>query len=151
MRSPRHQSVAVPMPADTVFQSALGVAQSAKGVQLLAVHVGGRKLVLREKSMMSNPKLVQVWVEEQDSQSQLNVAVGSDPRTPKAMMDGKANEKSLKKYLDKVRGALDGSAPAPATPVANFYLAKKTEVPWEDPSQDPQIELDGNLLALYGL
>lgn len=78
--------------------------------------------------------------------------VGTDPRTPKALMDGKANDKSLKKYLESVQGALNGSVPAPVTPVANHYLQKKTEVPWTDPNADPQIEFDGNFVATaYGL
>jgi len=66
-------------------------------------------------------------------------------------LDGRANEKALKTYLEAVQGAVDGSAPAPATPVANHYLQKKNEVPWVDPGQDPEIELDENILALYGL
>ncbi|WP_375001373.1 hypothetical protein [Aeromicrobium sp. CTD01-1L150] len=151
MRAARHDSIDFSQPADTVFQAALGVQQNTKNVVVLAVHNEGRKLVVREKSMMSNRKFHQVWVEEKDAGSTLNVVVGTDPRTPKAMMDGKANDKSLKKYLQAVQGAVDGSAPAPVTPVANHYLQKKTEVPWTDPDADPEIELDGNIVAMYGL
>lgn len=151
MRSAHQESIAISKPADAVFQAALGVAQNTKNACILAVHNEGRKLVVREKPKMSNAKFQQIWVEDKGDSAQLNVVVGTDPRTPKALMDGKFNEKSLKKYLENVQAALDGSAPAPVTPVSNHYLAKKTEVPWEDPEQDPQIELDGNILALYGL
>lgn len=145
MRAVRHQSIAIAQPADAVFGAALGAVQAAKGTTLLAAHNEGRKLVAREKSMMSNPKLVQIWVEGDGSSAQLNVVVGSDPRSPKALLDGKANEKSLAKLVEAIQSG--GVAP---TPVANHYLVKKTEVPWTDPEQDPQIELDGTLLALYG-
>ena len=47
--------------------------------------------------------------------------------------------------------ALNGNAPVQATSVANHYLQKKAEVAWIDPIVAPQIELDGNFLALYGL
>lgn len=151
MRSVCQESVAIPKSGDAVFQAALGVAQNAKNARILAVHNEGRKLVLREKPKMSNAKFHQIWVEGQGDTAQLHIVVGTDPRTPKALMDGRANEKSLKKYLENVRGALDGSVPAPVTPVANHYLAKKTEIPWLDAKQDPEIELDGNILALYGL
>lgn len=150
MRAIRQDSIAIPQPADTVFQAALGVVQNTKNAKILAVHNEGRKLVYREHAKMSNPKFHQIGVEDQEPSSQLNVVVGTDPRSQKALLDGKANDKALKKYLESVQGALNGSAPAPTTPVANHYLQKKTEVPWDDPDQDPQIELDGHLLALYG-
>lgn len=151
MRSARQDSITYSArSADTVFEAALGVAQNTKNVQILAVHNEGRKLVVRQKGKMSNANFRQVWVEEQGVGSQLHVVVGTDPRTPKALLDGKINEKSLNKYLESVQGALDGSAPAPATPAANHYVQKKTEVRWDDPDQDPEIELDGNILALYG-
>ena len=151
MRAPRHETVTLNQTPDAVFEAVLGVAQNAKNVRILAVHNQGRKLVLREKAKMSNAKFQQIWVEEQGSGSQLNIVVGTDPRTQKALLDGKANEKSLKKYVEAVQAVLGGSVSAPVTPVENHYLAQKTEVPWEDPEQDPQIELDGNILAMYGL
>lgn len=151
MRSVKQDTVALPQAADAVFQAALGVVQNTKNHHVLAVHTQGRRLVVREKPKMSNPKFLQVWVEEQGATALLHLVVGTDPRTPKALLDGRANDKFLKGYVEDVQGALDGSAPAPASPVANHYLQKKTEVPWEDPAQDPEIELDGNFLALYGL
>ena len=151
MRSPHQDAVTFSHPADEVFQAALGVAQGTKSNRVLAVHNGGRKLMLREKPKMSNAKFVQLQVEDQGGESKLHLVVGTDPRTPKALLDGRANAKSLKAYVAAVQGALDGSAPAPATPVADHYLQKKTEVPWVDPAQDPEVELDGNILAVYGL
>lgn len=151
MRAPRQESITIAKPADAVFQAALGVAQNTKGARILAVHNGGRKLVVREKAMMSNPKFVQMLVEGDDSAAQLHVVVGTDPRSQKALMDGKANEKSLKKFVTGVQGALDGSAPVTTASVTDHYLVKKDQVPWTDADQDPQIELDGNLLAWYGL
>src|SRR5699024_5383616 len=99
---------------------------------------------------MSNPKFFQVWVEEKDGSAELNVVAGADPRTPKAMLDSTMNKKALKKYMEQVQAVLNGSQSAPVTPVNNHYLAKKTEVPWENADEDPQIELDGNFLAMYG-
>lgn len=151
MRSVKQDSVTVSQSANAAFEAALGVVQHAKNHQLLAAHNEGRKLVVREKSKMSNPKFLQIWVEEKGEGAVLHVVVGTDPRTPKALLDGRANDKTLKAYVANVQGAVSGSAPAPATPVANHYLQKKAEVPWEDPDQSPQIELDGNVLALYGL
>lgn len=151
MRAPRQESISLPAPADAVFQAALGVVQNTKSSHILAVHTPGRLLVVREKSKLSNPKFLQVSVQEQGSGSQLQIVVGTDPRTPKALLDGKANERFLNKFVDSVRRALDGSAPAPATPVPDHFVQGKTQVPWTDPTQDPQIELDGNFLALYGL
>ncbi len=151
MRAPKQDAVTISQPADAVFTAALGVAQNTKNLRILAVHNEGRKLVLREKPKMSNPKFLQLWVVESGGASELRVVVGTDPRSPKALLDGRANGKFLQSFVDSVNGALDGSAPAPVTPVANHYVQKKDEVPWEDPEQDPQIELDGNLLAMYGL
>ena len=34
--------------------------------------------------------------------------------------------------------------------MADHYLQKKTEVPWVDPAQDPQIELDGSRVEVVG-
>lgn len=150
MRSARQESIAVSGSAHAVFQAALGVVQNTKNTRILAVHNEGRKLVARSKAMLSNPKFYQVLVEEQGQTSQLHVVVGTDPRSPGALLDGMMNDRALKKYLASVQAALDGSAPAPATPVTNHYLQKKTEVPWTDASQDPEIELDGHFLAMYG-
>jgi hypothetical protein len=89
-------------------------------------------------------------VEEQGPQSALLLAVGTDPRTRKALLDGKFNEKSATRFVEAVQGAVDGTAPAPATPVANHYLQKKTEVPWIDPNQEPDIDLGFSWLGLIG-
>jgi hypothetical protein len=108
VRSPKQESITVPAPPEAVFHAALGVAQNSKSVRILAVHNEGRKLVLREKAKLSNPKFHQIYVDGSAQQAQLNVVVGSDPRTPKAMMDGRANERSLKKFVESVRGARTG-------------------------------------------
>lgn len=151
MRSARQDSITFPEPPEAVFRAALGVVQNAKNATLLAAHNGGCRLIAREKAKMSNPKFFNVRVVGEAGASQLHVAVGTDPRTPKAMLDGKANERSLKNYLESVRGALDGSSPAPASPVTDHFVQKKAEMPWSDPNQDPAIELDGNIRAVYGL
>lgn len=148
MRAPRQETVTISASPDAVFDAALGVTQNNKSANILAVHVDGRKLVAREKAKLSNPKFHQIVVEGDGQQSQLSVVVGSDPRSQKALMDGKANDKSLKKFLENVQAALNGSEPAQSTPVANHFLQKKTEVPWTDPEQDPEIDLDGNFVAV---
>lgn len=148
MRAARQETIALTASPDAVFDAVLGVTQNNKNAKILAVHNEGRKLVAREKAKLSNPKFHQIVVEGDGEQSQLVVVVGSDPRSTKALMDGKANEKSLKKLVESVQAAIDGSEPAPSTPVANHYLQKKTEVPWTDPAQDPEIDLDGNFVAV---
>lgn len=85
------------------------------------------------------------------SGSVFHVVIGADPRTPAALLDGWLNNRALTKFFVRVRAAVDGSDPAPASPVANYYLQKSTEVPWVDPNQPPEIELGGNVLAMYGL
>lgn len=60
MRAARHESIDFAQPADTVYQAALGVHQDTKNIAILAVHSEGRKLVVRERSMMSNRKFHQV-------------------------------------------------------------------------------------------
>ena len=151
MRAATQETIAISASPDAVFDAVLGVTQGNKNARILAVHNQGRMLVAREKAMLSNPKFHQVHVEGEGQQSQLVVVVGSDPRSQKALMDGKANAKSLKKFVESVQAALDGSEPAPSTPVANHYVQKKSEVAWVDPAQDPEIELDGNFVAMYGL
>ena len=148
MRAPQNDTIAIASAPEAVFDAALGVAQNTKNLRILAVHTGGRKLVLREAPKMSNPKFINVWVEGEGPQAQLNLVVGTDPRTPKALLDGRANGKTLKSFVERVQVALDGSAPAPSSPVADHYVQKKTEVAWADPDQDPQIELDGNIVAI---
>lgn len=151
MRAVRQQSATIQQPADAVFQAAIGVVQNNKSSSILAVHNGARKLVVREKAKMSNPKLQMIFVEDKGGAAELHVTVGTDPRSPKALMDGKANDKALTKLLGAVDGAVTGSAPAPVTPVADHYVQGKTEVPWTDPSEEPDIELGGGFLAQYGL
>ena len=148
---PKHDSVSFSEPPEAVFQAALGVLQNAKNATLLAAHNGGGRLIAREKPKMSNAKFVNIQVDGEAAGSQLHVVIGTDPRNPKALLDGKANAKSLKNFVENVRGALDGSKPAPASPVTDHFLQKKTEMPWSDPTQDPEIELDGNIRAAYGL
>lgn len=148
MRAPRQETTAFSASPAAVFDAVLGVTQNNKSASILAVHNEGRMLVAREKGKLSNPKFHQVVVEGEGEQSQLTVVVGSDPRSQKALMDGKANEKSLKKLVENVQAALDGSEPAPSTPVTNHFMQKKTQVPWTDPAQDPEIELDGNFVAV---
>lgn len=151
MRAVREDVVALSAAPDAIFQAALGVAQQTKGSQILAVHNEGRIVVFRWKNMMSNVKIVVARVGEDGGSAGLHVAVGADPRTPAALMDGMSNGKGLKKYIEAVQGALDGSAPVTTTPVSNHYVQKKTEVPWVDPNQEPDIQLGGNLRAMYGL
>lgn len=148
MRAPQQDTIAIASPPEAVFDAVLGVTQNTKNLRILAVHTGGRKIVVREAPKMSNPKFINVWVGGEGAQAQLHITVGTDPRTPKALLDGRANGKTLKGFVDRVQAALDGSAAAPSTPVADHYLQKKTEVAWEDPEQDPQIELDGNFVAV---
>ncbi len=151
MRSARHDSTTFSEPPEVVFRAALGVVQNAKNTTLLAAHNSGCRLIFREKSKMSNAKFVDVRVESEAGRTELRIVVGTDPRTPKALMDGMANEKSLRTYLERVRGALDGSSPAPASPVVDHFVQKRAEIPWPHPDQDPEIELDGNIRAIYGL
>ncbi|QIK74770.1 hypothetical protein [Nocardioides piscis] len=151
MRSPKQDSAAFTQAPEAVFEAALGVLQNAGNMTLLAAHNGGRRLIARERPKMSNAKFLDIRVEGDAGAAQLHVTVGTDPRTPKAMLDGKANAKVLKNYVASVRGAVDESSPAPASPVADHCLQKKTEVPWADAGQDPEIELDGNIRAAYGL
>lgn len=151
MRQAKEFTTVLAQDASIVFDAALGLAQTAKSRQVLAVHNEGRRLVFREKSKFSNPKIVLVEVNTSASGSELHVVVGSDPRTPAAVLDGVMNDKALKKLVEGLSLVLDGSSSAPVTPVANHYLQKKVEVPWLDASRDPEIELDGNLLAIYGL
>lgn len=151
MRQAKEASIQMSHDAGQVFEAAVGVVLGAKGRRILAVHNEGRKLVVREKSKFSNPKFVLVGVASGGVGSQLHVVVGTDPRTPSALLDGTMNDRALKKFVEGVQAVLDGSAPAPASPVSNHYLKKKTQVPWLDPNQEPEIELGGNLRAVYGL
>ncbi|MFE6508848.1 hypothetical protein ACFVDI_17360 [Nocardioides sp. NPDC057767] len=151
MRDARDVAVEVPEDAETVFKAALGVVQKTKTCKILAVHNDGRRLVAREKPWYSNPRFILVGVDVNGSGSVFHVVVGADPRTPAALLDGRLNDRALTKFLERVRGAVDGSDPAPASPVGNYYLQHKTEVPWDDPNQLPEIELGGNVLAMYGL
>ncbi|WP_141782423.1 hypothetical protein [Nocardioides albertanoniae] len=151
MRDTREMSVEVPESADAVFDAFLGVFQSTKSCKILAVHCEGRRLVIREKPWYSNPRFTLVAVDESGPGSQFHVVVGADPRTPAAILDGRLNARALTKLLVRVRAAVDGSEPAPASPVDNYYLQKKTQVPWVDVEQPPEIELGGNVLAMYGL
>lgn len=148
MRAPHQIDLPIPSPADTVFDGALGVVQNTKNLQILAVHTQGRKLVALEKSKMSNPKIFVVGVDEQADNGQLHVVVGSDPRTRKALLDGKFNKTAAEKYVAAVQAAVSGDAPAPSTPVVNHYVQKKNQVPWEDSTVEPDIDLGFSWLGL---
>ena len=141
MRSVRQSSTTMTGSTDDVFAAALGVVQHSKNLAILAVHTEGRLLVALDKAKMSNAKIYVVSVEQVGHQATLHLAVGTDPRTQKALLDGRANDKAAGRYVEGVRGALDGTAPAPATPVANHYVQKKDQVPWTDPDVEPDIDL----------
>lgn len=140
--------MAVSASAAEGFRAALGVVQNTKNLDLLAVHNEGRKLVAFEKSKMSNPKIYVLEVDDQGPKPTLQLAVGTDPRVRKAMLDGKFNEKSAGRFVDAVQGALEGTAPAPAAAVANHYVHKKEQIPWTDPEQEPDIDLGFSWLGL---
>lgn len=151
MRQVKEVSTLLKQDPGAVFEAALGSAQAVKSRRILAVHNEGRRLIFREKSRLSNPKIVVVKVDATASGAEFHVVVGSDPRTPSAVLDGVMNDKALKKFVEGVSLVLGGSSSAPVTPVTNHYLQKKVEVPWVDATREPEIELDGNLLAIYGL
>lgn len=141
MRSVRQSSTALPGSAADVFQAALGVVQNTKNLTILAVHNEGRTLIVLDKAKMSNAKIYVVSMEEVGQQATLHLAVGTDPRTQKALLDGRANDKAAARFVEAVRGSLDGTAPAPATPVTNHYVQEKNQVPWTDPDAEPDIDL----------
>lgn len=150
MRESRDQSVPLSATPQEVFAAALGVAQSGTKDQILAVHNEGRKVIFRGKAMFSNPKFFFIWVEEHNGASVLHVTVGTDPRTPKALLDGKINTKALAGYVEKVQAALTGSAPVSVSPVTNHYLRQTELVPWQDHNELPDIELGGDFKAAFG-
>lgn len=150
MRSPQTETLTVAESPDALFDAALGVVQNTKGLVILAVHKAGHRLVAREKGKFSNPKFYELRVLGDGDGARLDIVVGTDARSPKALLDGKFNAKALKGFLERLHGALDGSAPAPPSPVDDHFRQGKEEVPWRDPEQDPEIELDGHLLAMYG-
>lgn len=145
MRSICQETTTLTGSAADAFDAALGVVQNTKNLDILAVHNEGRKLVAFERSKMSNPK---IYVMAVDEQSQLQLAVGTDPRTRKALLDGKANKKSAARFVEAVQGARAGTTPAPSTPVSNHYVQKKNQVPWTDPNQEPDIDLGFSWLGL---
>lgn len=142
--------MAMPVPASVAqaFEAAIGVVQNTKSLTILAAHNEGRVLVAYESSKLSNAKIYVISVQEHDSQTVLGMSVGSDPRTSKAVLDGRFNKKSAIRFGQAVQGALDGTAPAPATPVPNHYMHKRAQVPWTDPDQEPDIDLGFSWLAL---
>lgn len=117
-------------------------------MSILAVHNEGRKLVVLEKSMMSNAKIFVINVEDQGSQSVLNVVAGADPRMRGALLDGMLNQKGAAKFVASVQEAASGATTAPSTPVPNHYMQKKQQIPWEDPNVEPDIQLGFSWLGL---
>ncbi|MGH3090597.1 MAG: hypothetical protein ACRDSJ_25240 [Rubrobacteraceae bacterium] len=148
MRSPKHEAASFAAPASTVFGHALGVVQSKKAMSILAVHNEGRKLVVFEKSKMSNPKIYVINVEGQGAQSVLHVVAGADPRMRGALLDGMLNQKGAAKFVVSVQEAASGAMAAPSTPVPNHYMQKKQQIPWEDPNVEPDIQLGFSWLGL---
>jgi len=116
------------------------VAQNGKNFEIWAVHNEGRKLIVFEKSKLSNAKVHLVGVRDGKPVTLVHV-VGSDPRSTPAVLDGRANKKAAKSFQESVSAVLDGSAQAPVEPVENFALQKKQRVPWIDADQEPEIDL----------
>lgn len=142
MKTQCQETLTVKATPDDAFQAALGVVQNTKNFDILAVHVEGRQLVARKKPKTTNAKIFVINVtSEMQGQATINLVVDIDPRMRKAIIDGKVNKKSAGNYLEAVQGALNGSAPAPASPVKNHFMQKKEQVPWTDPSQDPDIQM----------
>ncbi|MGH3087613.1 MAG: hypothetical protein ACRDSJ_09890, partial [Rubrobacteraceae bacterium] len=134
MRSPKHEAASVAASAPTVFGHALGVVQGRKAMSILAVHNEARKLVVFEKSMMSNAKIYVINVDDQGSQSVLHVVAGADPRMRGALLDGMLNQKGAAKFVGSVQEAATSEAALTPTPVPNHYMQKKQQIPWEDPN-----------------
>lgn len=148
MRSPKHEAASFAAAAQTVFSHALGFVQSKKAMSILAVHNEGRKLVVFEKSMMSNAKIYVINVDDQGSQSVLHVVAGADPRMRGALLDGMLNQKGAAKFVGSVQAVANGDTTAPATPVRNHYTQKKQQIPWDDPNVEPDIQLGFSWLGL---
>lgn len=142
MHSGRETSISIPNSADDVFQAALGVAQREKKLRILAAHNQARRLILREGSWWTNPKIIHVRVTEQDETTRLRIWVKNDPRVRSAVLDGKHNQQTLMRFRENVRYAADGREPAPATIEANHYLHMGLKVQWDDADEDPQIQLN---------
>jgi len=144
MHAPKHASATFTAPAQDTFARALAVAQATKAQSILAVHNEGRKLVVFEKSMMSNPKIYVINVEDHGTQSVLHVVAGADPRMRGALLDGMLNQKGADKFVASARSASAGGV----APVPNHYLQKKQQVPWEDHNVEPDIQLGFSWLGL---
>lgn len=148
MPAPHQVSLPASAPAQALFQSALGVVQNTKSMQILAAHNEGRALVVLGKSMMTNSRIYVIGVEGQGNQSVLHVSVVADPRMRAAALDGTFNKKAAGKYITAVESALTGETPAATTPVANHYVQKKNQIPWDDPNIEPDIQLGFSWLGL---
>ncbi|MTD44519.1 hypothetical protein GKE82_09500 [Conexibacter sp. W3-3-2] len=149
MRSPCATDLPVDGPADEAFEAALGVVQNTKNLELLAVHREGRRLIAYEQPKLTNARIHMVVVHDGEP-TVVTHAVGNDPRTSAALLDGRFNRKAAQQFLEAVVAALDGSRPAPVTPVENHYMQKDERVPWTDPEQEPDIELGFSWRTPFG-
>lgn len=131
MHAPKLKTWTTTAPASTVFDALLGVVQAGKYTIFGVTNEHHKMLFASGKSALSWGQDYVAEVSEVDGRTQLDLVCGGVDGAPKALLDGMKNSKKADKVLAAVAAAVDGSAPAPATPVASFATnADGTTLPW---------------------
>lgn len=85
------------------------------------------------KTLMSWGHMFGAVVEPDGSGSALQVVVVVAPGAPKALLDGRKNQKAATQFIEAVEAALAGPTPPQPEPVASFAtMPDGSTVPWTD-------------------
>ncbi|MET1037695.1 MAG: hypothetical protein ABW075_05435 [Aeromicrobium sp.] len=120
MQKPKLITTTCTATAQQVFDAVLGVVQAGR-YELVALDNDAHVLAFTSgKTALSWGQQYVATIETTAGGAQLQLMTGGVDGRPQALLDGWKNAKAGAKVVAAVGAALDGSAPAPASPVATF-------------------------------
>ncbi len=131
MGAEKHATLNSQVPASELFSALVHVVQHGK-YELGGISNELREMVFKSgKTLMSWGHAFAATVKAEDTGSVLQLTVAVVPGAPKALMDGRKNQKAAESFIKSVEAAL--AAPTPGRPESMESFARRQDggtVPW---------------------
>ncbi|MBA3780834.1 MAG: hypothetical protein H0X12_03155 [Nocardioides sp.] len=131
MGAEKHATINSQVPERDLFAALVYVVQQG------GYEIGGLSNELREvlftsgKTLMSWGHIFAATVKAAGPGSVLQLSVAVVPGAPKALMDGRKNQKAAAKFIESVEAALAAPTPPQPAPVESFAMTQNgSTVPW---------------------
>lgn len=131
MGAQKRQTLTSESPEGDLFDTVLHVVQQG-GYEISGLSNERHELVFTSgKTLMSWGHMYAAVVESDGNGSALKLVVAVVPGAPKALMDGRKNQKAATQFIADVEAALAGPTPAQPEPAESFAtMPDGTIVPW---------------------